>query len=492
MTSAQRTGPAAVRGLLTDATEAYADHPQAVAVLKQHLDRVDEPLRVAIAGKMKAGKSTLLNALVGEEIAPTDAGECTKVVTWYEYAATPRVSMIVDGGRTRPLPVRRVGGKLSISLAGRTYEEVERLLVQWPSRSLQANTLIDTPGIDSLSTEVSDRTTTFLTPSDEPSAADAIVYLLRHLHSSDVRFLESFHDQAAGRATMVNTVGVLSRADEIGAGRLDALVSAQRVARRYSDDPMVRQLCQTVVPVVGLLAQTGRTLRQAEFEALRTLADYPRDVTESLLLSVDRFVRSDAPVTVDPEVREQLLSRFGVFGVRLSITMIRAGFRDATTLAADLVKRSGLDELRRLLAVQFTERRDLLKARTALLALDRVLREQPLPGTQVLADEVERILAGAHEFKELRLLTALRAPGVDLSPDAATEAERLLGGFGTAAEVRVGLERGASPTHIQQAATDALRRWRERAESPLTDRTTASACRVVTRSCEGVLAGVRH
>ena len=195
------------------------------------------------------------------------------------------------------MPVRRVDGKLSISLAGRTYEEVERLLVQWPSRSLQANTLIDTPGIDSLSTEVSDRTTTFLTPSDEPSAADAIVYLLRHLHSSDVRFLESFHDQAAGRATMVNTVGVLSRADEIGAGRLDALVSAQRVARRYSDDPMVRQLCQTVVPVVGLLAQTGRTLRQAEFEALRTLADYPRDVTESLLLSVDRFVRSDAPVT---------------------------------------------------------------------------------------------------------------------------------------------------------------------------------------------------
>ena len=492
MSSAQRSGPAAVRGLLTDACAAYADHPQAVAVLKQHLDRVDEPLRVAIAGKMKAGKSTLLNALVGEEIAPTDAGECTRVVTWYEYAATPRVSMVVDGGRTQSMPVRRVDGKLAISLAGRSPEEVERLLVQWPSRSLQANTLIDTPGIDSLSTEVSDRTTTFLTPTDEPSAADAIVYLLRHLHSSDVRFLESFQDQAAGRATMVNTVGVLSRADEIGAGRLDALVSAQRVARRYSADPMVRQLCQTVVPVVGLLAQTGRTLRQAEFDVLRTLADYPRDVTESLLLSVDRFVRSDAPVTVDAEVRELLLDRFGVFGVRLSITMIRAGLRDATTLAADLVKRSGLDELRRLLAVQFTERKDLLKARSALLALDRVLRSEPLPGTQLLADEVERILAGAHEFKELRLLTALRAPGVDLSPDAATEAERLLGGFGTAAEVRVGLERGASPIDVQQAATDALRRWRERAESPLTDRTTASACRVVSRSCEGVLAGVRR
>ena len=352
------------------------------------------------------------------------------------------------------------------------------------------NTLIDTPGLDSLSTEVSERTTTFLTPADEPSAADAIVYLLRHLHSTDVRFLESFHDRAAGRATMVNTVGVLSRADEIGAGRLDALVSAHRVARRYSDDPTVRQLCQTVVPVAGLLAQTARTLRQSEFNALAALADYPRDVTEALLLSVDRFVRSDAPVSVEPEVREMLLDRFGVFGIRLSITMIRAGLRDATALAADLVQRSGLTELRRLLAVQFTERRDLLKARSALLAMDRVLRDSPRPGTGSISDEVERILAGAHEFKELRLLGALRVPGVVLPPEAATEAERLLGGCGISAEVRVGLDRGAPAAHVRAAATDALRRWRERAESPVTDRTTASACRIITRSCEGVLASV--
>ena len=73
-----------------------------------------------------------------------------------------------------------------INLDGQRHEDVARLVVHWPVRTLQTETLIDTPGIDSLSANVSERTHAFLTPEDEPSAADAIVYLLRHLHSSDL------------------------------------------------------------------------------------------------------------------------------------------------------------------------------------------------------------------------------------------------------------------------------------------------------------------
>ena len=42
---------------------------------------------------VKAGKSTLLNAMLGERIAPTDAGECTRLVTWYRYSATPTITL---------------------------------------------------------------------------------------------------------------------------------------------------------------------------------------------------------------------------------------------------------------------------------------------------------------------------------------------------------------------------------------------------------------
>lgn len=479
---------AQTRVLLRHAIDVYAGSPQAAGWLAHHLDRFDEPLRVAIAGKVKAGKSTLLNALVGERIAPTDAGECTRVVTWYADAAAPGVRMRPrDGGPERPLTLTRRDGALRIDLQGTPVSDVERLLVDWPSQHLRRTNLIDTPGIASLSADTSGRAGEFLVPEDAPSPADAVVYLMRHLHAGDVRFLESFHDRGVAHATPVNTIAVLSRADEIGVGRLDALTSARRIARRYRGDEKLRGLCQTVVAVAGLLAETARTLRQDEFVALSELAALPRAEVEALLLSADRFGRT-GPDRPDAATRVALLERFGLFGVRLASTLIRQGVTDPTALAEDLVRRSGLDELRRVLDTQFAERRDLLKSRSALLALDLVLTREPRPQAAVLRAEVERILAGAHEFVELRALAELRAGRVVFPQEAMLDAERLLGGDGGSPAARLGLPAGAGHAEVHDAAGEALRRWRRRAESPLTGRASAEAARIVVRSCEGLLA----
>ena len=493
MTSA--TGPQgalnlgnAVRGLMQQAIQVYGDSPQAVGWLRMHLARFEEPLRVAIAGKVKAGKSTLLNALVGEAVAPTDAGECTRIVTWYQDGHAPRVMMHPRGGQPSQLSIHRRDGALSFDLAGTSPDQVDRLVVDWPSQSLRGTTLIDTPGIDSLSRDVSAVSHQFLAPEDAPTAADAVVYLMRHLHSGDVRFLESFYDQGVARATAVNTIAVLSRADEIGVGRLDALMSAKKIAARYRTDDKLRDLAQTVVAVAGLLAQTGRTMKQSEFAALIQLSKLERADMDKLLLSADRFCAPDGSDVLTGDERRKLLDRFGLFGVRLGVTLIRQGVDDPAKLSAELVRRSGLDDLREVLNIQFTERRDLLKARSALLALDLVLHREPRTQAQHLAVELERIMSGAHEFNELRLLTALRSGAVKMPEEARNEAERLLGGEGGVAYARLGLDANADLTEFRNATLEALSKWRRRAENPLSTRAQTDAARVVMRSCEGILA----
>ncbi len=473
----------AVRQVLHTALAAYRDQPRTVELLRHQLHRLDEPLRVAIAGKVKAGKSTLLNALVGEAIAPTDAGECTKVVTWYRDGPAPRIVGYPKDGEPAALPVIRRDGALEIDLGGATAERLDRLVVDWPAQSLRAMTLIDTPGVASINDGVSRRTVRFLEPDDDtPTEADAVLYLMRHLHVADAEFLEAFTDQGVARATAVNTVAVISRADEIGAGRMDAMFAARAIATRYRSEPALRGLCQNVVAVAGLLAHTGRTLRQAEFAALTSLAALPREELDASLLSIDRFVR--APDTA--EQRRELVRRFGLFGIRVAASLIRQGTRSPGALADELVARSGLNELQRVLRVQFGERRDLLKARSALLALDRVVRADG--DARGLGRQIERILAGAHEFAELRLLGALRSGTVSLPEPVATEAERLLGGAGSAPAARLGLPENAPREELHRAACHALRHWQGQAENPMFGRRAADACRVVVRTCEGMLA----
>jgi hypothetical protein len=145
-----------------------------------------------------------------------------------------------------------------------------------------------------------------------------------------------------------------------------------------------------------------------------------------------------------------------------------------------------LSELQRVLQVQFGERRDLLKSRSALLALDRLVRADG--DARGLGRQIERILTGAHEFTELRLLGALRSGVVELPGPVAQEAERLLGGAGNTPAARLGLPADAPREEVHRAAFGALRHWQGQAENPMFGRRAADACRVVVRTCEGILA----
>jgi hypothetical protein len=452
-------------------------------------DRLDAPLRVAVAGRVKAGKSTLLNALIGERLAPTDAGECTRVVTWYQDGAGYQVAATPKEGAPRQLRFTRDDGVIDIDLGELSSAEVAQLVVTWPAQALRSVTLIDTPGIGSLSEQSTRHTWDLLVPDDEETPADAVIYLLRHLHANDVEFLRAFHDTEVSRPSPVNAIGVLSRADEIGVGRLDSMASARRIAARLGTDPNVRRLVQSVVPVAGLLAETAVTLTETEVAQLRRIAGLPPRQAEELLLSVDRFTQARPELGLTSIERDALLARFGLFGVRLTSTLLRREVATtATELSRELTERSGLNHLRELIGSLFLERRDVLKSRSALLAIAEVTRACAQPGSDALAAEVEGIIASAHPFNELRVLSSLRAGWVTGKADVVADLEQLIGGAGNSAGQRLRLAPDATVTELTTAAEQALARWQRRAESPMTAYEMTIAARVAVRSCEGMLA----
>jgi replication fork clamp-binding protein CrfC len=471
------------------ADPAFQHRPDVHNELERIGRRLNQPIRIALAGTLKAGKSTLVNALVGEDIAPTDATEATRIVTWFRHGPIPKVTANHRGGRRSNVAIARDPHDrgLTFDLTGVDPDAVVDLDVEWPAAELIDNTIIDTPGTSSLSRDVSERTLRLLVPEDGVPRVDAVVFLLRTLNAPDIALLKQIGELVGGSAGALGVIGVASRADEIGAGRIDAMMSAKDVAKRFTAEMDKTGICQAVVPVAGLLALTARTLRQSEFVALEKLAGVDATELSRAMLSVDRFVRADSALPVDAATRAALLDRFGMFGIRMSIAVLRAGVSDSVALADELLERSGLVALRDVIDQQFAQRSDLLKAHTALVSLRRFVQNNPIYATPYIIADIDPLLADTHAFEELRLLSQLRSRATTLNDDEMASLRRIIGGSGTDAASRLGLQPDI-PYDGPRAAFAAAQRWRRRADHPLNDPFTTRACRAAVRSAEAMVA----
>ncbi|MEU6129286.1 dynamin family protein [Saccharopolyspora sp. NPDC047091] len=476
------------RALLIRTMTFYRDDPRTSAWLRGRLERLEQPLRIAVSGRVGSGKSTLINALVGQVLAPTAAEESTQVNTFYQYGPEPRITVHTPHGAVQNMPVTTLDPATIRDLQRWRPDEVSRLVIEAPAPGLQAITLIETPGVSSSAVQDTGRSAL----AQILAEADAVLYLTRYPQQTDVQFLQSVHELQLARRAPINTIITLSRADETGNGGGGAVAAAERIALRWRDDPVVRSFTQYAIPVIGLVAQAAATLTAEDFAALVRLRQLPEKALETLLLSSDRFANNPTPEAVPPSVRQDLVDRFGRFGLAQALTALGEGVADQKKLSAALLEASRLNDLQEAVHQQFVERQDVLRARSALLAVDMVLRANPRPGVAQLHGEFERLLANAPEWEEMRLLSALQSGQLSFPRPLQNEARRLLGAHGPSAAARLGQDPDTLEAILADEAGAALARWRDQAVNPLHDRAHRDAVRVVLRSCERLIASRMH
>jgi hypothetical protein len=437
--------------------------------------RLREPARIAVVGPVKAGKSTLVNALLGQRVAPTDVGECTQIVTWFHYGHPQRLVIHLRDG-TKVEGQLGADGMLPAEL-GLPPGSVESLHAYLANETLRWMTLIDTPGLGSVHGDFSQSTEALLAASrdsEEAAArADALLFLINHTVKEDQLdalrlFSGSAGDGGVAVGSAANAVAVLSRADQLGAEG-DVWEVALELAGQYAT--ALRNQVSTVVPIIGLLAETAEAAVLTELAAkdLRTLAGMEVSGLRKLLWSADRFTTGDAPIPV--EARERLLTMLDLYGIERGVELIRDGTSGAGALRRQLSELSRIGEVKRTLTDYFSAQDHVLKVRSALEVLWR-LSYTDAEGD----DEGGRGLATLRSGVEALRLDPVMQPVAELEvwhdcctgrvdmPEGCLEEMRRLFAPGTLAG-KVGISTAmaadaASPDAVRAAAKDAMGRWR--------------------------------
>ena len=218
--------------------------------LRERIDRdlvhklEEDRFHLVVVGEFNHGKSSFVNALLGEAALPVGVTPTTAAIHHLKYADTPEATVVYTSGRRERLPFEDVK-KFAVG-GGSSADEVDFLEIGYPAPLLKERILlVDTPGVNDLSLQRADITYSYV------PRADAVLFLLdagQILKESERVFLE---DKLL-KGSRDKIVFVVTKWDLLDPGeRVEALAYAKKQLGNLIKDP-------AVFPVSSEAALAGR------------------------------------------------------------------------------------------------------------------------------------------------------------------------------------------------------------------------------------------
>jgi GTPase SAR1 family protein len=481
-------------------------------ILEQAYHRLHQPMRVAIVGLIKAGKSTLMNALLGEQVVVTGTVEATFNINWFKYDRNS--SIIVHFKDKRSPETKSLAQLQALTLRAQYIQDyllsIEYIEVRYPNDILKTFNLIDTPGLDSYYEDDSANTKEFLQlhgreltaiTQKEAAQADAVMYLFsQSISMTDKDIMETFAGSTINGATPINAIGILTKVDNCWSDYDDPMIGVTKIVKRLSEHPQIKRLFYNISPICGLLALGAQTLTLKEWQILQELAQVAPDVLKSKLRVQERFTQREYPeIPVSPNQRQLVWLKLGQYGVWLACSLIAQGINDLETLKTELLKSSGVLELKNLIVSHFGHRAFLIKLNTALQEINSAyfqqryqLPEQARDIIEEIVGQFEQIEANDLGFAEFKVLRDYYAQKLDFDEVETEQLLQITREYGTDTSSRLGLKESYSQPEQIAVALKRMHYWQERALDYLgTEPNSIAAADILARSYERILHQVK-
>lgn len=451
--------------------------------------RLESPLRVAVVGIMKAGKSTFMNALMGADILYTGDLETTYTVCWFRYGAVPALTVCFRDGGELNVPFEDLQ-KWSV----RKYEaenprinDVKYLIIHYPAEVLKTLEFIDTPGLNSVYGTDAQNTLDFLSIKStedtlhEAGMADAVIYAFSRTASGfDQDILRSFHSGNDQTTSPINSVGIMTKVDVSGIWNVLDETTPTEAAKAVTDNVMknagMKQLLFTVLPVCAKVCEGYAQLEERDWQAMQVIASHSLEDLQDCLYDAREFTvnSGDFEDFGSREDRSRLMRLLGQYGILEIARQLQAG-KSREEIGQQLQKICGVQDVRDLLFRHFGNRTFLIKTHYIFSHLMGMIHQlKRAPGTSVrlkhicgqISDGIDDLMSSVQTLKELKGLQMYYNGQLQfLNEEEKQDFLRVTGEYGRSAEARLGVSGCCTVAELAAIAQKKVSIWHGKAAS---------------------------
>ena len=426
--------------------------------LQQVLDNLDSPMQLAIIGKISSSKSTMVNAILGnDDIVEMGHKETTYNVSWLKYGSSEAdVKVVFKDGRYEFVP-RNKWKEWSGQSENKLKDTVKYIEVTYDDEMLKDVNIIDTPGLDSAKGIDSKNTIDFL----KDVRPDALMMVFTHgLAKSTMDVVKEFQGKYANKMLLspLNAIGVLSKIDKLWSfnKKVQPMEHAQKEiieGNIYHLFPEVRESLYGIIPLCAKLGLASQTLTQHDIDFLKVLSKTEEGTLAKMFMDADLFKKGSFNVGISFDDREYLEEKFGRYGVWELLGFMQRGDDDVKSIKKHLREISGFDNLCKCLYSHFGQRSYLIKTQSIhhviAQACNKQRKDAKTDAEKQMVDSIqEQILVtmmGIFEYEQLDYLSKLYEGTMNIKDQQAVEEyKRVCGEYGNSVVRRMNMSKDES------------------------------------------------
>jgi len=280
---------------------------------------------LVIVGQFKRGKTTFINALLGQDLLPTSIIPLTSIITVIKYGEKLNAVAFMNDSSKKEIPIKDIQLYVTEKHNPKNEKGVNRVEISFPSTYLKSGVqIIDTPGVASIHEHNTKTTYQYLPQAD---AAIFLVSVDPPLTQAELIFLQDLKKNVSKVFFIQNKIDIVNNVD-----RQESLTFTKKVIEEQAGFENI-----TIYPLSAKDALESKTQNDSEKVAKSGLVNFELELEQFLLNEKGNVLLHSSAEKIQSIINEEtLLAELEEKSLRIPLQELESKLADFKVFLSDI------------------------------------------------------------------------------------------------------------------------------------------------------------